>query len=208
VGKSYNANKMVRLHMRATEKNNLFDYNFLTLLVQYFFGSPGLAVKAADEAVKYFESVIGSFTSAVFPFYDSLARLALCTENHGGQKRKLMRQVAVNQRTLKRYAKAAPINHSHRLALVAAEKDRVKGKTKGVGELYNRAIRFALENEFIQDAALASELAGKFYWAHNDSTNAESYLRKAIEYYEKWGATAKVKQIEEGFSTLLGKGMG
>lgn len=203
VGKSYNANKMIRAHMRANDKNNLFDCNFLSLILLYLCGSPHLAVKAADEARIYFEAVLGSFTSAVFPFYDSLARLALCSEVKPGERKKLLARIASNQKTIKKYVKHFPDNHLHRFLLVEAQRYGLRGKATRAMALYDQAIEGALKNDFIQDAALAYELAGTFCLTINDQKNAEKYIREAHIHYGRWGATAKVKMVEEKYPAFF-----
>jgi PAS domain S-box-containing protein len=68
--------------------------------------------------------------------------------------------------------------------------------------LYEEAIKSAHENGFIQNEALAYELASRFYRERNFELFANTYLVKARDRYFRWGAYGKVNQLEEQFSFL------
>jgi len=70
-------------------------------------------------------------------------------------------------------------------------------------EMYDRAIAGAKENEYIQEEALANELAAKFYLEWGKETIAEAYLTKAYYGYARWGAKAKVEDLEKRYSQYL-----
>jgi two-component system, NarL family, sensor kinase len=88
------------------------------------------------------------------------------------------------------------MNYLHQSYLVEAEKARVLGQFLEAEELYERAIADAAEHEFIQDEALAYELAAQHYLARGREKFARTYIREARDCYERWGATAKVKELE------------
>ena len=77
-----------------------------------------------------------------------------------------------------------------------AEKARVLGQVVEAIDSYERAIKGAKDNEYIQEEALAYELAAKFYLARGMEKFAQTYMKEAHYYYERWGATAKVKDLE------------
>src|SRR4029077_6230830 len=57
-------------------------------------------------------------------------------------------------------------------------------------------IHLARENGFIQNEALANELAARFYAAQGLETAAHAYLRSARNCYDRWGAHGKVRQLD------------
>ena len=196
VGTCYDARKIVPLHEERNERNSLFDYHFLSMILHYHFGEPKDAVESAQAARKYLESVVGCFTYAIFPFYEALAYLAYYPEQGPITKRKGLRRVASNRKQLKTYARQVASNHLHRHLLVEAEIARVRGRKSAAKILYDRAIERALQNRFIQDAALACELSGRFHLALNDHIGFFNYMKDAQRYYRKWGATAKADELE------------
>ena len=68
--------------------------------------------------------------------------------------------------------------------------------------LYDRAIDAARASGFVQNEALANELAARFYAARGFEKIAYAYLRDARYCYLRWGADAKVKQLERLYPRL------
>jgi signal transduction histidine kinase len=63
--------------------------------------------------------------------------------------------------------------------------------------LYEQAIEFARNNGFVQNEAVANEVAAGFYIEQGLETIGQTYLRNAHSGYVRWGARAKVKSLEE-----------
>ena len=99
----------------------------------------------------------------------------------------------------------APMNYLHELYLVKAEKARVSGQILEAEEFYERAIAGAKENEYIQEEALAYELAAKFYLERGRLKIAQTYMKEAHYAYTRWGAKAKVKDLQTKYPQLLSK---
>lgn len=94
-------------------------------------------------------------------------------------------------------------NYIHKYLILKAEFNRAIGRGLEAIELYNDAIEKACESDFIQDAAFALELLGLYHLEMNNKVMGEMHLQKAVEYYEKWGALAKVEHIKAQY--LLNK---
>ncbi len=104
---------------------------------------------------------------------------------------------------MKQWAHYAPMNYLHKYHLVEAEKARVLGQWFEAEEFYEQAIQGARENGYIQEEALAYELAAKHYLARGREKFAQTYMKEAHYCYERWGATAKVKHLETKYPQLL-----
>lgn len=70
-------------------------------------------------------------------------------------------------------------------------------------EYYDHAIALAKENGYIQEEALANELAAKFYLDWGKEKVATSYMQEAYYCYACWGAKAKVADLEKRYPKLL-----
>jgi signal transduction histidine kinase len=70
-------------------------------------------------------------------------------------------------------------------------------------ELYDQAIVGAKENKYIQEEALANELAAQFYLDCGKTKIAQTYLIDAYYGYVNWGAKAKVENLEKCHPQLL-----
>jgi len=97
---------------------------------------------------------------------------------------------------------AAAENFAHCHALMLAERARIDGQDDEARRLYEEAIRGARENEYVHHAAMACELAGRFYLDRNLERAARGYLQDALGLYGMWGATAKVTQLLERYPEL------
>ena len=68
---------------------------------------------------------------------------------------------------------------------------------------YDRAISLAKENKYINEEALANELAAKFYLDRGREKIAQTYAIAAYYCYARWGAKAKLDALEEAYPQLL-----
>jgi PAS domain S-box-containing protein len=94
-------------------------------------------------------------------------------------------------------------NHRHHFELDAAEQYRVLDNKIAAIEAYDQAIAIAHQNSFIQDEALANELAAKFYLAWGKPKIATAYMQEAYDCYARWGAKAKTNDLEQHYPHLL-----
>ncbi|MBT2333036.1 AAA family ATPase [Variovorax paradoxus] len=129
--------------------------------------------------------------SGELPFYGALALLALPVRD-ADQQAALQRDVD----QLATWARACPENFSARFDLVCAELARVGGQPLEAGEAYARAVSHARRNGFTQVEALAAELAAAFHAGRGDELSAHGHLRYARGAWQRWGAAAKVRQLQ------------
>jgi tetratricopeptide (TPR) repeat protein len=119
------------------------------------------------------------------------------------EKEAFLEKVAANQEKMKMWASYAPMNYLHKYYLVEAERARALGNYKDAREYYDSAISCARENQYLNEEALAYELAGRFYLSRNQSHVAGHYLQDARYAYQTWGALAKVKDLEARYPQFL-----
>ena len=104
---------------------------------------------------------------------------------------------------MKIWADNCPDNFQHKYDLVEAEKARVLGNNWQAEEFYEKAIQGAKKYEFIHEEAIAYERASEFYFSLDREEIGKLYLRNAYHCYLRWGAKAKVKQLEEEYPEYL-----
>ncbi|MBW4617552.1 MAG: PAS domain S-box protein [Desmonostoc vinosum HA7617-LM4] len=166
------------------------------VILCYLFGEHYQAVQNAVLARQYFEEITPLMVIPLFNFYDSLVLLSLFVEASSSQKAAWLSCVSTNQEKMQKWADHAPMNYLHKYYLVEAEKARVLGQFLEAEEFYEQAIAGASEHEFIQEEALAYELAAKHYLARGRSKIAQTYMKEAHYCYDRWGAAAKVTDLE------------
>ncbi|HMA92933.1 MAG TPA: GAF domain-containing protein, partial [Polyangiaceae bacterium] len=84
-----------------------------------------------------------------------------------------------------------------------AEFAAFQGQQSEAIDLFDLAIRLAQEHGFLNQEALANELAVRFHWANKRRTVARAYLLDAMNAYERWGAVAKLRALRHQYAALL-----
>ncbi|MGL4620608.1 MAG: PAS domain-containing protein, partial [Chroococcidiopsis sp.] len=151
------------------------------------------------EAGKILNSVVGFTTYSGYFYYSSLILLNLYPGLSQAEQNNALEQIRSNQERLKTWSDSCPENFLHKFYLVEAEKARVLRQVLEAEEFYEQAISGAAENEFIQEEALAYELAAKFYLERDRKRFAQLYMKEAYYCYERWGAMTKVKDLESRY---------
>ena len=181
----------------------LFAAYFAKCKLYYFKGNYAKAIENANKANTYIGFVTGKIYTTVHNFYFSLALLGLAQTLEPAQRSVYLNQVEENQNQLQAWANHAPMNILHKFHLVKAEICRVLGDYKETIEHYDRAIALAKEHGYIQEEALANELAAKFYLYWGKQRIAQEYMTEAYYGYARWGAKTKVAEVERRYPQLL-----
>ncbi|MEO5647911.1 MAG: adenylate/guanylate cyclase domain-containing protein, partial [Chitinophagaceae bacterium] len=156
----------------------------------------------AGKAALYQESIKGSALYPLFYFYESLAITGCFKSSAELEENNLEGQLKKNMDRLKKYEALCSKNYQHKRLLVEAEYKKIYNKKEEARSLYDQAIRLATDNMVI-DEALCWEKAGNFYLENGDESIAKFYLNNAAKAYHRWGADAKVKQMNVKYG--LGK---
>ncbi|MEA5449260.1 AAA family ATPase [Leptolyngbya sp. CCNP1308] len=196
IGEIYDEEIELPQHKIVNNGFAIFNTYFNKLFLCYLFCEYDQAVENSNMAENYLIQMSATFAKAVYYFYDSLARLAIYSESNTKVQSEILKTVTVKQEEMKRWAYYAPMNYLHKYHLVEAEKARVLGQLFEAEELYEQAIWGARDNEYLQEEALAYELAAKHYLARGREKFAQVYMKEARYCYERWGAIAKVNDLE------------
>ncbi|NEO89831.1 MAG: AAA family ATPase [Moorea sp. SIO3G5] len=180
----------------------LCAYGAKTMLL-YLFKEYTEAVEAGARGKQYEQAAAGTLYVSEHSFYYSLALLANCHQVDSQEKQQALETVAANQERLRLWAKHAPVNYQHQYDLVEAERARVEGNLVWAMEGYERAITGAMDTGYLQVEALANELAAEFFLDWDKKTIAQAYLTNAYYAYARWGALAKVEDLEKRYTDLL-----
>ncbi|MEH2224867.1 trifunctional serine/threonine-protein kinase/ATP-binding protein/sensor histidine kinase [Nostoc sp.] len=201
-GAAFQETEFLPLLQSANDICGLYIFYSYKLMLCFLFGEVEPANKYALECKNYLMSGAGTVAEPAFYFYDSLIALALLSQP-SSEVSTVLERVAKNQTQLQQWAHYAPMNHQHKFDLVEAEKCRFLGQKAEAIELYDRAISGAKANEYIQEEALGNELAAKFYSDWGKQHIAQEYMTEAYYGYARWGAKAKVADLETRYPQLL-----
>jgi PAS domain S-box-containing protein len=177
-------------------------YWILKLRARCLLGDYVGALAAADKAKPLLSAVAAQIQLLDYVYYAALT-VAACDENASTDKQQGQRELlTTHQEQLREWAENYPPTFVGRYALVSAEIARLEGRNFDAMQLYEQAIQSAHENGFVQDEALALEVAARFCTTHGFETIAHVYLYKARNCYDRWGALGKVKQLDERYPHL------
>jgi PAS domain S-box-containing protein len=177
-------------------------YGFKTY-VAYLLSDIPTALNYANSQLRYESPETTGMTKIHIWLFDALTRLAAYPQSDPATKKQLLQRVKVLQKNLLTRAKLMPGNFQHKCDLIEAEKCRVLGKFTAAMELYDRAIAGAKAHKYLQEEALANELAAKFYLEWGKEKIAAVYLQEAYYGYARWGAIAKTDRLAQQHPQLI-----
>ncbi|BAY11777.1 trifunctional serine/threonine-protein kinase/ATP-binding protein/sensor histidine kinase [Calothrix sp. NIES-2098] len=154
-------------------------------------------------ARKFLKGCAGFTTSSGYYYYTSLLLCYHYPNLSESQRSDVLQQIETNQAQLKIWSESCSENFLHKYLLVEAERSRIVGKCLEAQELYDRAIAEAKVNGYLQEEALANELAAKFYFNWGKEKAAQGYMQEAYYCYARWGAKAKTEELEKRYPVLL-----
>jgi PAS domain S-box-containing protein len=198
-----NSETMLPQHLAANERSIVLNHYLHPMIFHYLFEDYQTALDFGKKATAYLDGGLGAFSTLPFTMFDSLIHLGLWNQFTKAERKQAQKKIAGNLKKLRKWAKFSPDNNSHRVSLVEAELARVHGNSSQARELYDEASRLAHEHQFLQDEALANELAGRFYLERGMEDLARHYIRLAHRVYQSWGAVVKVRHLEEKYPTYM-----
>jgi PAS domain S-box-containing protein len=166
-------------------------------------GDYAAALNACARASSLLWTSPGFLVLADFHFYAALA-LAAANASSSPEERSAaqLERLKSHQRQMQIWAGTCAENFENRSLLIAAEVARIEGRDLEAMHLYESAIQRARQHGFIQNEALAAELAASFYAARGFDRTARTYFKDARNCYLRWGADAKVKQLDRLYPDL------
>ncbi|WP_263971242.1 ATP-binding protein [Leptolyngbya sp. PCC 6406] len=185
-GRYFDELKLLPTFCSGNDRTLPFAAYVAKCILNYLFEEYAGAAYYASQATNYLDAVPGFITVSTHNFYYSLA---LLTQHHNLPRTEsspekasqqeisnVLQQVNVNQTHMKLWMSNAPANFEHKYNLVEAEKARLLQDWLLAVDLYDRAIAGASANGYIQEEALANELAAKFYLEWGKSRIAQDYI--------------------------------
>ena len=172
-------------------------YWTLKAQARFFAGDYTSAVEASLQAQEQLWAAPALLELAAFRFYGALSHAAAWDSASSDEKQKHSEALTAHHKELEIWAEHCPENFEDRAALVGAEIARIDGRLIDAEQLYQKAIRSAHANGFIQDEAVAYEVAARFYAARGLDTVADTFLREARYCYLRWGAAGKVRHLDQ-----------
>ena len=185
IGSIYDETVMLPKQKQDNDLGSISYAYIYKLMLAYLFGNYTAALNHLTQAKQYLMAASGTVFIPIFHFYAALTYITLFTTEIGAEQTEILSQVENHQTNLYQWAENAPMNHLHKWYLIEAEKQRVLGNKAEAMDLYDKAISGAKENEYIQEEALANELAARFYLDWGKEKVAAGYMQEAYYCYSR-----------------------
>jgi predicted ATPase/signal transduction histidine kinase len=176
-----------------------FFYWTRKMQARYFAGDHVAAVEASRKAHLLLWSAASQVETGDFRYYAALAHAAAWHAAGAEEKQAHLAALNDHHQQLAIWALHCPANFDTRSTLVSAEIARIEDRILDAEHLYEAAIRCAHDSGFAHCEAVANEAAATFYAARGLAKIAQVYARDARDAYLRWGATGKLKQLDERY---------
>jgi PAS domain S-box-containing protein len=185
--------------VKATFGCGVVFYRVMQQILAFVHGRYAEALEAAAQAEPVLGAAMAMPIEATYHFCHALTLTALYPAASASQQAEYGRILQDKLKKLQIWADNCPQNYRNRQALLLAEVARVEGRDLEAMHLYEEAIQSARQNGFIQNEAIANEVAARFYAARGFQTIAQTYITNARYCYLRWGALGKVRQIDQDY---------
>jgi PAS domain S-box-containing protein len=185
--------------VEATFGCGIVFYRIMQQILAFVHGRHAEALEAAARAEPMLGAAMAMPIEATYHFCHALTLTALYPAASAARQAEYRRILGDKLKKLELWAENCPDNYRNRHALLLAEIARLEGRDLDAMHLYEEAIQSARRNGFIQNEAIAHEIAARFYAARGFETIAQTYLKNARYCYLRWGALGKVRQIDREY---------
>ncbi|MGJ7506571.1 AAA family ATPase [Variovorax sp. GT1P44] len=179
-----------------------FFYWTRKLQARFFAGEYASAVEAARKAHPLLWPAASQVETADFRFYAALAHAGAWNSASSEERQEHLAALSDHHRQIEIWALHCPANFGTRTALISAEIARIEDRKLDAENFYESAISSAAENDFAHCEAVANECAAQFYLTRGFDKIARVYLQDARDCYLRWGADAKVRQLEQSYPQI------
>lgn len=136
-------------------------------------------------------------------FFAALTALASFGKFGPEERRGYEEKIAAYQDQMKVWAENSPANFLHKYLLVEAERAHSQGRDWDAFALFEAAIDAAKEGGYLNNEALAHECCARFLIRQGLGKQAGNHMAEARYLYRKWGAIAKVQQLDRDHGAIL-----
>ncbi|MEH2093619.1 trifunctional serine/threonine-protein kinase/ATP-binding protein/sensor histidine kinase [Nostoc sp.] len=208
VGTWADERQVLEFALASSDMLSAFVVYIYKLALCNWYGEFIKAVEYAENAEKFVGGARGIFINPVFYFHQSIALAGAYADVDTETQVTYLHKLNTNLEKFQQWAMHCPTNYQHKFLLIQAEVARICKQDYQAMEMYDKAIASAAENGYLQNEALANEVAFRFYLAKDRKNFAKVYLKEARYCYLKWEATAKVRQLDEQYSQLFRDSVG
>jgi predicted ATPase/signal transduction histidine kinase len=164
-----------------------------------------LVVSDETEPIIYTAGTQGLLPWAEHVFARILVLARLYPEKEAPEQELWLKEIKKGIKKLQVWADHSRENFEHKYLLATAELNIIEGHPAVALQNYSKGADAAQENGFLQWEGLANERMYEFWFERENHYLAFHYWKQAYICYQQWGATAKLKRMEEDYVDYLNK---
>lgn len=208
IGSAFDERTAMAPLIESNNRTFLATFHLLKLYLALSFWDTEKSFKELANFKKYMDSVAATLGPQQFPMLEALILLNEYRKSQDPvEKIKYLAASLKNLKKIKKYARHAPMNHLHSLYLIKAELARNLNCHSRAKKLYELAMTAVKRNGYTLHEMLISEIAVKYYLELDKEGMAMTYMINTVRCCQKWGATAKLKQLRELYPDLIAHSM-
>jgi hypothetical protein len=181
-----------------------FWYYVLKMQSEYLNGRINIARSLLTRTLNLKSTDQWHLETTQFVFYGALIILRQCIEAGRDLSKEESELLHDFRKQIERWATSCPSNFLAQFYLVEAKYLSINGEEGKSLQYYSKALKWAKEQHFIPLIAVISESIFRHYNRLRVVEIAAFYLKDAIEAYQQWGATKKVRQLQNVKANLPG----
>ena len=171
-------------------------YHTMKTMVAYLMGDDAASRNHAEAAEQLLAAAMAQPMEATFYFIHALVLARIGRETAAGEREEILKKLSACHKKLAFWAGTCPANFAAKHLLVSAELAEIEGREIAAEQFFEQAIESAKANGFVHWGAMANEAAARFHGSRGLKTASRAYLREACYCYGRWGAEAKVAQLD------------
>jgi predicted ATPase/GAF domain-containing protein len=200
-GKDNEANTLATV-VAAAHGHGIAFYHVVKQITPYLLGRYDEALAAAETAAAMAGKIASAIIESSHHLYAALTLAALYPSVSPERQRDFAKRLTEHRRKLRLWAESCPETHLPRHLLVEAEAARLEGRTLDSLRLHEEAIASARRQGQLHCEGIANERAAHLALECKMDSAANTYLLNARYAFERWGAMAKVAQLDRIYPHL------
>jgi predicted ATPase len=192
------------LYQEKYRDNTFFTMFHATARMQvcYMLGQKNEALAASNVAGKIVHHLSGTIWTVLFDFWGGLILADSYADMNADEKESALAELDDSIERLTLLGENCLENFLCHSLLLKAESERIRGNEITAFDYYERALDSAKDSSIKLNQALASELYAGFLIDRGRQNIAAAFVSEAVRHYERWGADAKVKELQQKYAAL------
>jgi len=195
--------ELIAPYRQLDYRNGIATCDVIRTLRRWLWGDPRGALASAEAVDAQVAQIAGQLYLPWYKFFQGLALIAVHPTLGPLDRMRSSRAIDAIRKSMRGWARLAPMNYGARAELLDAERARLDGDEATAADAYDRAIRLARQHCLSLDEGVACEAAGRFHLTQARERVARAYLEEARAAYLRWGAPAVAARLERVHPRLL-----